>query len=69
MQENSGRNVLIGLSDKCTEGRTERCTEVADRPLPDGEFFGRNFGDRRRSAARTYLVNQSLASLVFVTSI
>jgi hypothetical protein len=25
-----------------------RCTEVADRPVPDGEFFGRDIGDRGR---------------------
>jgi hypothetical protein len=25
-----------------------RCTEVADRPLPDGKFFDRDIGDRER---------------------
>ena len=25
-----------------------RCTEVADRPLPDGEFTCRDIGDRER---------------------
>ena len=28
--------------------RTKRCTEVADLRFPDGEFFGRDIGDRRR---------------------
>jgi hypothetical protein len=26
-----------------------RCTEVADRPRPDGKFTGRDIGDRGRS--------------------
>lgn len=25
-----------------------RCTEVADRPFPDGKHFGRDIGDRGR---------------------
>ncbi len=25
-----------------------RCTEVAGRPFPSGEFFGRDIGDRGR---------------------
>jgi hypothetical protein len=25
-----------------------RSTEVADRPFPDGQFFGRDIGDRGR---------------------
>jgi hypothetical protein len=29
-----------------------RCTEVADRPFPSGEFFGRDIGDRGRSPLR-----------------
>jgi hypothetical protein len=29
-------------------GRTMRCTEVADRPFPNSEFFGRDIGDRGR---------------------
>lgn len=29
-----------------------RCTEVADRPFPDSEFFGRDIGDRGRSILR-----------------
>ena len=32
--------------------RTKRCTEVADLRFPDGEFFGRDIGDRRRSALK-----------------
>jgi hypothetical protein len=27
-----------------------RCTEVADRPLPDSKFFDRDIGDRERSS-------------------
>jgi hypothetical protein len=30
-----------------------RCTEVADRAFPDGEFSGRDIGDRRRSGNET----------------
>ncbi len=30
-------------------GRTKRCTEVADRPFPDGKFTCRDIGDRQRS--------------------
>ncbi len=25
-----------------------RCTEVAGRPFPDGQFFSRDIGDRER---------------------
>ena len=32
------------------DSRTMRCTEVADRPLPDGKFNCRDIGDRGRSA-------------------
>ena len=29
-----------------------RCTEVADQPVPDGEFFARDIGDRGRYRAK-----------------
>jgi hypothetical protein len=44
--------------------RTKRCTEVADRPFPDGEFPRRDIGDRGRSpivdfVMTTYRLNPS----------
>ncbi len=30
-----------------------RCTEVAGRPFPDGEFICRDIGDRGRSSPQT----------------
>ena len=40
------RPTLIAYWDA---GVTMRCTEVADRPPPDGEFSCRDIGDRGRS--------------------
>jgi hypothetical protein len=34
-----------------------RCTEVAGRPFPDGNFLGRDIGDRKRS--RNLQINTS----------
>jgi len=31
-----------------------RCTEVADRPFPDGQFFGRDIGDLQRSSTKDH---------------
>ena len=36
------------LQNDMTNGRTIRCTEVADRPFPDGTFLARDIGDRGR---------------------
>ena len=40
-----------------------RCIEVADQPVPDGEFFARDIGDRGRSSTINLLKSsRNLAS-------
>ena len=46
-----------------TEVRTKQCTEVADRPFPDGKFFGRDIGDRSRHASITNRVADAIHPL------
>ena len=40
-----------------------RCTEVADRPLPNGKFTRRDIGDRGRSGIRNPILHDVLIAL------
>jgi len=46
--------------------RTMRCTEVAERPLPDGKFPCRDIGDRGRSCFRSDFLVLVLSETVLV---
>jgi len=44
-----------------------RCTEVADRPVPDGLFYGRDIGDRGRYPAKpsAFPVEGEIQTIIF----
>jgi len=46
-----------------------RCTEVADPSFPDGKFFGRDIGDRCRSALNKMMVALRLICIAVVFAI